>query len=222
MAKHWRALTGKRRLYVSSSLLLCLFTASLAIEFFFIYRQVHVIANTVATREEQNEAAELRHWLIWTDDKGAYALLSVSPLAVERFIDSYDHGIDLIHVAVGHLENMMLDAHDRALLVEFRRWLDGYDRETRRSLAAKAKGHDDEARRIYVATPTEPGDALVDRLNIDMNERLDVASASMVADAQTTELLTALAGFVTIVLGFLVSALLAELLTDQGEPGVNR
>src|SRR6185312_7234822 len=157
------------------------------------YRQVRVVANTVATREEQTEAAELRHWLVWTDDKGAYAVLSVSPLAVQRFIDGYEHGIDLVHASVGHLENMMLDPHDRALLREFRHWLDGYDRETRRSLAAKAHGHDAEARRIYIATPTEPGDALADRLNIDMSERLDVASASMVTDAQTAELLTALA-----------------------------
>jgi len=209
--------SNRRTLYMTSGILLCIFALWLTIEFVFINRQVNTITETERLRTTQGETEDLAHWLIWTDDKASYAILAMTPASVDHFVGNYDHGMQTLHSILKRLDTADLEPQDRALLGDFKAWLARYDSESLKSFTAKRNGNELEARRLAIATPTEYGDGIAGRLTLDLHERLDAASASMLADAQTTKLITLIAGFVAIVLGFLTSALMIEILSLHGE-----
>ena len=190
----------------------------MAIEFVFINRQVNTIIETEQLRATQGETENLAHWLIWTDDKASYAILAATPASVDHFVGSYEHGMQTIHAILKRLDTADLEPQERVMLSDFKTWLARYDSDSLKSFAAKRNGNEMEARRLAIATPTEYGDGIAERLTLDLHERLDAASSSMLADAQTTKLITVIAGFVAIVLGVLTTALMIEILTLHGDP----
>ncbi len=217
MRTFWGGVSNRRTLYFTSGVLLCIFALWLAIEFVFINRQVNTITETERLRATQGETENLAHWLIWTDDKASYAILATTPAGVDHFVGNYEQGMQTLHAILKRLDAADLEPQDRTLLGDFKTWLARYDTETRKSFEAKRNGNEMEARRLAIATPTEYGDGIADRLTLDLHERLDTASSFMIADAQTTKLITVIAGFVAIVLGLLTSALMIEILTLHGD-----
>jgi signal transduction histidine kinase len=208
-------LTIRTKIFLSTGLASAVFVLALAVEFVYLNREIQTVRYTSDTVDRiRTDAGIARRWLLYAETRRA-AIILATPGVTQVAFRKYAVAVRELYAAVTRLDASPLSAADRQVLEDFKTWMTGYELQSNRAFNSVLEGRRAEAERIYATVPPDPGEAMIDRLRADVGELDRRAGDALLAGAEQTKAVTALAGCIAIVIGFAVAALVARSLARR-------